>query len=68
MKPFLRASLICGTALLFGSSAFAQVATPAAQGSNSPAASEPVSCTESLMLPAGTYSEGWPMGPYSPGG
>ena len=41
---------------------------PAAQGSNSPAPSGPVSCTESLILPVGTYSEGWPMGPYSPGG
>jgi hypothetical protein len=41
---------------------------PAAQGSNSPAACGPVSCTESLILPVGTYSQGPSMGPYSPGG
>ena len=68
MKPFLRASLICGTALLFGSSAFAQVATPAAQGSNSPAAGGPAGCTESLILPVGTYSPGPSTDPSSPGG
>jgi formylglycine-generating enzyme required for sulfatase activity len=68
MKPILWASLICGTALLFGSSALAQVATPAAQGSNSPAASRPVSCTESLILPVGISFQGSPMDPYSTGG
>jgi len=68
MRPFLRASLICGTAVLFGSPAFAQVVTPAPQGSNSPATGGPGGCMESLILPVGTYSEGWPMGPYSPGG
>ncbi len=41
---------------------------PAAQGSNSPAANGPVGCTASLILPMGTYSQGWPMGPDSPGG
>jgi len=68
MKPILWPSLFCGTALLFGSSAFAQVATPAAQGSNSPAASRPVSCTESLILPVGISFQGSPTDPYSPGG
>ena len=68
MKPFLRTSLICGTSLLYGSSAFAQVATPATQGSNSPAANGPAGCTASLILPVGTYSQGPSMGPYSPGG
>jgi hypothetical protein len=68
MRLFLRASLICGAALLFGSSGYAQVATPAAQGGNSPAANGRVGCTASLILPVGTYSQGPSMGPYSPGG
>src|SRR5580658_7096369 len=68
MRPFLRASLICGTAVLLGFSAFAQVTTPAAQGSNSPAASRPVSCTESLLLPLGISFQGSPTDPYSPEG
>lgn len=41
---------------------------PAAQESNSPATSGPVCCTESWILPLGTYSQGPAMGPYSPGG
>ena len=68
MRPFLRASLIWGTAVLLGSSAFAQVTTPAAQASNSPAASGPVSCTESLILPLGISFQGSPTDPYSPEG
>ena len=68
MRPFLRAFLIWGTAVLLGSSAFAQVTTPAAQASNSPAASGPVSCTESLILPLGISFQGSPTDPYSPEG
>jgi hypothetical protein len=41
---------------------------PEARESTSPAASAPACCTERWMLPLGTYSQGPPMGPYSPGG